>query len=201
MTRRMRIMTSVTIALSAIAVWMPDAEAQVRGARRGAVVHGEEATVAVGRRGAAVRTDEGAAAVGRRGTVAVGEHGAAAVGRRGVVVGDRYEDHDGWKVAAGVAAGVATGIAVGTMLSRPPAAATTIVVGGSSYWYHEGAFYGRVYQGGQVVYQVVPPPMGAIVPVLPGGCRAISTGRVAVESCGGYYYQRVSNGFQVVAIH
>jgi hypothetical protein len=53
---------------------------------RGAVVRGEERAVAVGRRAAAVRGDEGYAAVGRRGAVA----------------GKRYEDYEGWRVAAGV---------------------------------------------------------------------------------------------------
>jgi hypothetical protein len=108
----------------------------------GTVIKGEEGAVgkegaAVGRRGAVAIGEEGAVAVGRRGAVAIGEEGAVGVGRYGRVyaTGNAYEDHDGWKVAAGVAAG----IAVGTMLARPPASYTTVVVGSSSYYVPTGS--------------------------------------------------------------
>jgi len=138
--------------------------------------------------------EEGAVAVGRRGAVAVGEEGFVGVGRYGgVVAGERYESHDGWKVAAGVA----TGIAVGTMIARPPAASVTVVAGGTNYMYSEGAYYEQVYYGGQVSYRVVTAPAGAIITTLPGGCRTTVMNGITVSQCGTTYYRRVSTGYQV----
>jgi hypothetical protein len=198
--------------------------------RRGAVVGNEEGSVAVGRRGTTVRNEEGkvtaatrrgygyggggAVAVkgeertvvagtnryGRGGVAVVGEEGAFVAGgggyRPGYVVGGRYESYEGWKVAAGVA----TGIAVGTMLARPPRNATTVVVGGSSYYYADNAYYTRVMAGGTMSYQVVAPPVGIIVPTLPGGCSSVRSGNVTYTQCGPTYYQRVNSGYQVVVL-
>jgi hypothetical protein len=185
---------------------------------RGAAVKTEDGAAAVTRRGAAVKTEEGvktvprygqpasggvvvgeegAAAVGRRGAVVVGEEGAAAVGRHGyrggVVV---YEDNDAWKVAAGVTAG----IAIGTMLRKPPAKAAPVPVGTTTYYYDSGTYYTRVMSNGEVVYQVVAPPQGAVIMTLPAGCTAKTVGGVAYSQCGTTYYQRVSSGYQVVVL-
>jgi hypothetical protein len=184
----------------------------VAAGQRGAVVKGEEGYAAVGRHGAAVKGDEGYAAVGRhgavvsgedgyaragpRGAVVAGEEGYAAVGRHGVVVGNHYESYEGWKVAAGVGAA----IAVGTMLARPPQAAVTVAVGGSSYWYADGAYYTRVMSGGSMVYQVVTPPVGVIIPTLPAHCTSVRVGGVAYSQCGSTYYQRMGSGYQVVVL-
>jgi hypothetical protein len=146
-------------------------------------------------RGAVAVGEEGAVAVGRRGAVAVGEEGFVGVGRYGAVVGgERYESHEGWKVAAGVA----TGIAVGTMIARPPTTSVTVVAGGTNYMYSEGAYYEQVYYGGQVQYRVVAAPPGVIIATLPGGCTTTVMGGVSVQQCGGTYYRRVSTGYQVV---
>jgi len=166
--------------------------------RRGAVVAGDEGYAAVGRHGAVAKTDDAYARVGPRGAVVAGEEGAAAVGRHGaVVVGNRYESYEGWRVAAGVGAA----IAVGTMLARPPTAAVTVSVGGSSYWYADGAYYTRVMSGGAVVYQVISPPVGIIIPTLPVGCTSVRVGGVAYTQCGPTYYQRVGSGYRVVVLH
>ena len=150
--------------------------------RRGAVVSGEEGYAAVGRNGNVVTGEEvdvQGGAVGRRGAVVVGEEGAAAVGRYGgVVVGDRYESYDAWKAVAAVGAG----IAIGTMLAKPPAAATTVVVSGSTYYYHDNAYYTRVMTGGDVAYQVVEPPAGAIITTLPAGCKSVTRQQRAVHA-------------------
>jgi hypothetical protein len=168
--------------------------------RGGTVVHGEEGTVAVGRRGAVAVGEEGAAAVGRRGAVVKGEEGFVGVGRYGGVVagGEIYEDHEGWKVAAGIAGGVAAGIAIGTMVSRPPAQSTTVVVSGSNYMYSDGAYYEQVMYGGQVQYRVVTAPAGAMITTLPGGCTTIMRGGASYTQCGATYYQRVNTGYRVV---
>ena len=209
--------------------WLVPVTAQVRGAHRpgvakceegkggaagprGVAVKGEDGYAAAGRNGAVAKGDEGYAAVGRHGAVAKGEddyarvgpHGAvvageegyAAVGRRGVVVGDQYESYDAWKAVAGAAAV----IAVGTMLTRPPAAAVTINVEGSSYYYSDGAYYTRVMSGGDVSYQVVAAPPGAIIATLPGGCKSVHVGNVAYSQCGTTYYERVAAGYRVVVL-
>lgn len=170
------------------------------GYRGGTVVHGEEGTVAVGRRGAVAVGEEGAAAVGRRGAVVAGEEGYVGVGRYGGVVagGEMYESHEGWKVAAGVAGGVAAGIAIGAMVSRPPAQSTVVVVSGTNYMYSDGAYYEQVMYGGQVQYQVVAAPPGAIITTLPGGCTTVMRGGASYTQCGPTYYQRVSTGYRVV---
>jgi hypothetical protein len=218
------------VTLLALTSWIVPASAQVRGHRRGAVVKGEEGKgVAVGPRGVAVKGEEGYAAAGRHGAVAkgdegyaavgrrgavvkgedgyaaagryggavvAGEEGYAAVGRRGVVVGNHYESYEGWKIAAGVA----TGIAIGTMLARPPKAAVTVTVAQTSYWYADGAYYTRVISNGQMMYQVVRPPAGAIIATLPAGCSSVRVGGIAYTQCGPTYYQRVSSGYQVVVL-
>jgi hypothetical protein len=192
--------------------------------RRGAAVKTEEGAAAVTRRGAAVKTEEGVSTVSRgyhppaaRGGVVVGEEGAAAVGPRGaVVVGEEgaagvgrygyrggvvvYEDNDAWRTAAGVAAGVAAGIAIGTLLSKPPAKAAPVVVSSTTYYYDSGTFYTKAMHEGQVVYQVVAPPAGAVITTLPAGCSSVKSGGVTYSQCGTAYYQRVSSGYQVVVL-
>ena len=193
----------VTASITALALLVAAVHADQRSVRtssRGTVAQGEEATVAVGRRGVAVAGEDGAAAASRRGgAVAVGEEGAAAVGRHGgVVAGEHYESHEAWKTAAVVAGGVAAGIAIGTMLAKPPAAATPVVVTETTYMYDDGVYYARVMNGGEVAYQVVPAPAGAIITTLPKGCSDVRVGGVAYTQCGQTHYQKVSNGYQVV---
>ncbi len=148
-----------------------------------------------GRPGAVAVGEEGAVAVGRRGAVAAGEEGFVGVGRYGgVVAGERYESYEGWRVAAGVA----TGIAVGTMLARPPTTSVTVVASGTNYMYADGAYYEQVMYGGQVSYQVVTAPAGAIITTLPAGCTTTIVNNVSVQQCGATYYRRVSTGYQVV---
>ena len=147
------------------------------------------------RGGGVVAGEEGAVAVGRRGAVAVGEEGFAGVGRYGgVVAGERYESYEGWRMAAGVA----TGIAVGTMLARPPTTSVTVVSSGTNYMYADGAYYEQVFYGGEVSYQVVNAPAGAVITTLPGGCTTVVMQGASVHQCGSTYYKRVSSGYQVV---
>ena len=190
--------------------------------QRGAAVKTDEGSAAVTRRGAAVKTEEGVQTVNRgyntpaaRGGVVVGEEGAAAVGPRGaVVVGEEgaaragrysyrggvavYEDNDAWRTAAGVAIGVAGGIAIGTLLAKPPAQAAPVVVSETTYLYENGTFYTKSMHEGQVVYQVVEPPPGAVIPTLPAGCTEVKSGGAAYSQCGTTHYQKVSSGYQVV---
>ena len=75
------------------------------------------------------------------------------------------------------------------------------MVSDTTYTYSDGAYYARVIQEGAVVYQVVPPPPGAIIATLPAGCKEAHVNNATYQNCGGYYYQRVSNGYQVVVVH
>jgi hypothetical protein len=61
-----------------------------------------------------------------------------------------------------------------------------------------GAYYEQVYYSGDVSYQVVEAPAGAIITTLPAGCTTTVMGGVSVQQCGGTHYQRVSTGYQVV---
>lgn len=224
----MRITTITIAALVLMTIsCVSSVDAQVRGARRTAVVRGEEGKGAVvgprgvavkgeegyaaaGRRGAVVKGDEGYAAVGRRGAVVKGEDGYAAAGPRGAVVageegyaavgrrGVVVGNHYESYEAWRVAAGVGAAIAVGTMLARPPRAAVTVAYGGSSYWYEGGTYYTRVISGGAPVYQVVAPPAGIIIATLPSSCRSVRVGGAVYSQCGPTYYQRVATGYRVV---
>lgn len=187
--------------------------------KRGAAVKTDEGAAVATRRGTAVKTEEGVSTVNRgyhapaaRGGVAVGEDAAVAVGPRGaVVVGEEgaaargrysyrggvavYEDNDAWRTAAGIAIGVAGGIAIGTLLAKPPAQAAPVTVSSTTYLYENGTFYTKAMHEGQVVYQVVEPPPGAIIPTLPAGC----TSNGAASQCGTTHYKKVESGYQVVA--
>jgi hypothetical protein len=101
-----------------------------------------------------------------------------------------YEDYEGWKVFAGATAA----IAVGTMLTRPPVGYTTVYVGPTPYYYYDNAYYTQVYSGGDVAYQVVAPPAGAIITTLPSGCAQSGP----YWTCGNVYYQRSGSGYAVI---
>jgi hypothetical protein len=74
----------------------------------------------------------------------------------------------------------------------------TVVAAGTNYMYADGAYYQQVFYGGEVSYQVVTAPVGAIITTLPGGCTTTVMQGVTVQQCGATYYRRVSTGYQVV---
>jgi hypothetical protein len=153
----------------------------------------------VGRRGGVAVGEEGAVAAGRRGVAVVGEEGAA-VARRGGWGGTAvyHNDYEGAGVA-GFVAGAMTAAVIGSMVAAPPPAATTVVVQDHRYYYSDQVFYEPVYHGGTVAYQVVAPPPGAVVPVLPAGCTAQQVGPTVYQVCSGVYYVPVATGgYQIV---
>jgi hypothetical protein len=136
-------------------------------------------------------------AAGRRGVAVVGEEGAA-VSRRGWGGTAVYHDHNEGAGVAGFIAGVATAAVIGSMVAAPPPAATTVVVQEQRYYYADQTFYAPVYHGGTVAYQVVAPPPGAVVPVLPAGCTAQQRGTTVYQVCNNVFYVPVASGYQVV---
>ena len=52
--------------------------------------------------------------------------------------------------------------------------------------------------GGEVAYQVVAPPPGAIITTLPAGCTSVHVGGAAYTVCGDTFFTLVSTGYQVV---
>jgi hypothetical protein len=109
-----------------------------------------------------------------------------------------YEDNDAWKTAAGIAVGVAGGIAIGTLLKKPPAQAAPVVVSETTYYNDNGTFYTKAMHEGEVVYEVVAPPPGAVITTLPAGCTSVKSGGATYSQCGTTHYQKVSSGYQVV---
>ncbi|HET6617199.1 MAG TPA: DUF6515 family protein, partial [Gemmatimonadota bacterium] len=199
----------------------------VASGERGAIATGERGTVASGERGAIAAGERGVVASGERGALAANREGdAIAVGDEGFVVSDDgniyggewndldnwddmywydddwyywddwyvWDDYDEWVLFAGVT----TGIAIGTLLAEPPAEHTIIYVAGVPYYYSDTVFYAPVMQGTTVVYQVIPPPIGAIVPGLPAGCTEQDVNGVTHYMCGGAAYIEDPGGYQVV---
>jgi hypothetical protein len=62
------------------------------------------------------------------------------------------------------------------------------------YYYHAGLFYVT----DNSAYVVAEPPMGAYVPVLPGGCSTFTVGGVQYYVCGDTYFRSFGGGFIVV---
>jgi len=86
------------------------------------------------------------------------------------------------------------------MLAKPPAAAAPVAVSGTTYYYHDNVFYTRVMSSGNVVYQVIAPPAGAIITTLPASCQSVRVNNVSYSQCGTTYYSKVSSGYQVVVL-
>ncbi|PWT88505.1 MAG: hypothetical protein C5B54_10540 [Acidobacteria bacterium] len=149
---------------------------------RGTVYHGENGAVAVGPRGAVVATDNGTTAVYN--------------GYNAVVTGGYYYDYNGWSSTA--APGAA--IPVGTIVENVPSTATPVMVGGTRYYYYAeyNTFLSEVYDGYGIVYEIVPPPIGAVITMLPPGCAVQYINGKSFSVCGTTYYQQVAGGYEIV---
>ena len=69
-----------------------------------------------------------------------------------------------------------------------------IFIGSVAYFYDDGIYY----QPAGTVYQVVYPPVGAIVPVLPAGAYQLIVGSYVYYYAGGAFYMQQGNFFVVV---
>ncbi len=91
-------------------------------------------------------------------------------------------------------------IPIGTVLQYIPSTAIPIMVGRNRYYYDSNVFFSEVFDGGAIVYQVVPAPVGAVVSVLPlQGCFARTYNGRSVTVCGNNVYMQVAGGYQVMA--
>lgn len=115
-------------------------------------------------------------------------------GNAAVVTGNSYYDYNSWSGSA------AHGnmIPMGTLVEVLPSTATPVMVGGSRYYYDTNIFLTEVFDGGMLLYQVVPAPIGAVVSTLPAGCTVQYFNGKSFSICGNTYYKQVAGGYQVV---
>ena len=62
-------------------------------------------------------------------------------------------------------------------------------------------YYTRVMTSGEVTYQVIEPPAGAIITTLPADCKSARVGDATYTQCGSTYYTKVATGYQVVVLN
>ncbi len=83
---------------------------------------------------------------------------------------------------------------VGFFLNNLAAAAIIVTINNAQFRYFEGVYYAP-YQGG---YQVVAPPLGAVIPVLPAGYVTVNiSGYSDFYYYGGCFYSHSADGYQV----
>jgi hypothetical protein len=83
---------------------------------------------------------------------------------------------------------------MGFFLSAMFAGATIVAINDMNYSYYGGVFYEPANGG----YQVVAPPIGAVVSSLPPDNVAVEVGGDTYYYYGGAFYFPVSNGYQLV---
>ena len=76
--------------------------------------------------------------------------------------------------------------------------ATGYVTDFVGYYYDDGLYYQEVYAEGEVAYQVIEPPIGAVVEELPAGCTDYVLEGVNYKNCGGIYYEPDGLSWKVV---
>lgn len=163
---------------------------------RGTVYHGESGTVAVGPRGAVV--------AGNNGTATYNGYGA-------VVSNGYYYDYNSYATSYGYDSYAGTNIApaagapipIGVILEYAPSTAMPLMVGSSRYYFdhNNNSYFAEVFDGGAVVYQVVPAPLGAVITILPSGCMPQYFNGKSFTVCGDTYYKQVAGGYEVVLLN
>ena len=93
--------------------------------------------------------------------------------------------------------GLALGVVIGATIASLPDGYSTVYVSGVPYYYSGGVYYGQ--QG--TSYVVIPPPVGAVVTVLPSDCFTVEIDENDEEyyDCGGAFYDQVDDGYAVVS--
>jgi hypothetical protein len=123
-----------------------------------------------------------------RGHVEIG-HGRAWPGE-GVWGDRRHEDIEEEEHHSYPWFGFNPGMIIGTL----PPNYNQIYIGGTPYYYDQGVYY----QPGPSGYEVVTPPIGAVVPQLPPGGVSIPTSSGVYYYAAGAFYVPAPGGFQVV---
>jgi len=125
-------------------------------------------------------------------------YGANYNGYNTVITGGYYNDYNSWSAGSTVANAP---IPMGVVLQYAPASAMPIMVGGARYYYDNtnNVYFQEVFDGGAVVYEVVPAPYGAVITVLPSGCVPQYFNGKSFMLCGATYYKQVAGGYEVVA--
>lgn len=163
--------------------------------------YSNQRTVYQGENGAVAVGPYGAAAVGPNGSVAVRTNANVAYGGyNAVAVSGYYTDYNSY--AATAPPGGGQGIPIGAIVQNVPSTAAPVQgADGTTYYYDNNAFFVQVYDGGDVVYQVVMAPLGAVVTQLPAGCAVQYYNGTAYQQCGSTYFQQVAGGYQVVGLN
>jgi Family of unknown function (DUF6515) len=134
------------------------------------------------------------------------EYGSAAVdplqataGQNGMAI---YNGHDAL-VAEGYypTTYISATIPMGTIVESIPSSAVPTRVRNTTYYYDSSynLFFMQVFDAGAIIYQVIPPPLGAVVTTLPAGCLFQYMNGKPVSICGSTYYQQVAGGYEVIA--
>lgn len=154
---------------------------------------------------------------GQNAAVAVGPNGVAAVGPNGNVVYNGsnttavtgyYGNYGGY--AAGYTTGYGTpappagtaNLSIGMVVQDVPSTAVPVRASDSNtYYYDNNAFFVQVYDGGDVAFQVVMAPLGAVVTMLPAGCSVQYYNNQPFQQCGNTFYRQVAGGYEVAAVN
>jgi len=122
----------------------------------------------------------------------------ATVDQNGMAI---YNGHDALVAGQyGSATYISATIAMGTIVESLPSSAVPTRVRNTTY-YHDSSynlFFMQVYDAGLIVYQIIPPPLGAVVTTLPAGCLFQYINGKPVSICGTTYYMQVAGGYEVI---
>ena len=183
------------------------------------VIAGNNGGVAWGKNGGAVWGENRGVVAGENGAIAIGPHGAVIVtdNNRGLFDHDHFYVHGGpfwvydvdwhghgvfhscddyWKFVAGTTLILAFGV----MLATLPDNSDTVIVEGDTYYYNNNTYYQEVADQGEIVYEVIPPPIGAVVVTLPPDCSKLEVNSVTyyVTPDKNTYYMPQTGGYIVV---
>jgi hypothetical protein len=86
----------------------------------------------------------------------------------------------------------------GMIFASLPPQRTVIVVGPHTYYYHDNVFMTRVVYGGRVSYEVIRPPIGAWIPILPPGHRTVHVRGTPYYVHDDIYYIQRGGSYHVV---
>lgn len=85
---------------------------------------------------------------------------------------------------------------VGDRVERPPEGSIVVKVGRTQYHYVAGRFYLQQ----EEKFEIVPPPLGAVIPTRPTASSTVRAGKKRYFYQGGYFYEKAGRaGYRVVA--